>query len=106
MDSCSHEVIPIDLPILHVELTFNVPRYIYISDMAPNFTGNALTDHLRTVELSENALKVAERFLSPKGVFLTKLLGGPEEPRKCFSKCNGCIMLKPVRFLQIIAMQV
>jgi 23S rRNA (uridine2552-2'-O)-methyltransferase len=52
------------------------------SDMAPNFMGNSLTDHLRTIQLCESALKLAEHLLSPQGVFLAKLFGGSEEPRK------------------------
>jgi 23S rRNA U2552 (ribose-2'-O)-methylase RlmE/FtsJ len=48
--------------------------------MAPNTTGDSLTNHLRIVQLCEKALKLAEHLLVTRGTFLTKLFEGPEEP--------------------------
>lgn len=49
---------------------------LVLSDMAPNLTGVAVTDQARSIYLAELALDLAQRFLSPKGVFVTKLFHG------------------------------
>jgi 23S rRNA U2552 (ribose-2'-O)-methylase RlmE/FtsJ len=52
--------------------------------MAPNFIGNSMIDHLRTMQLCESALKVAEKLLYPHGIFLAKLFGGSEVVKMFF----------------------
>ncbi|WP_160120867.1 RlmE family RNA methyltransferase [Rhodovarius lipocyclicus] len=49
---------------------------LVMSDMAPNTTGHAATDHLRIVALGELALDFALRVLAPGGAFATKLFQG------------------------------
>jgi 23S rRNA (uridine2552-2'-O)-methyltransferase len=52
---------------------------LVLSDMAPNTTGHAATDHLRIVALAERALEVAEAVLAPRGGFVCKLFQGGAE---------------------------
>jgi 23S rRNA (uridine2552-2'-O)-methyltransferase len=47
-----------------------------LSDMAPKTSGIRVTDHYRSLELCEAALRVADLFLIEKGVFVCKLLDG------------------------------
>ncbi len=49
---------------------------LVLSDMAPNTTGHAATDHLRIVALAELALDCALQVLSPGGAFVAKLFQG------------------------------
>lgn len=49
---------------------------IFMSDMAPNTTGHASTDHLRIVGLAEMALELAFEMLKPGGTFVAKLFQG------------------------------
>ena len=49
---------------------------IVLSDMAPNTTGHAATDHIRIVALAELAAEFATRVLAPGGAFATKLFQG------------------------------
>jgi len=54
---------------------------LVLSDMAPNTTGHASTDHIRIVALAEMALDFAVQVLSPGGAFVTKVFqGGAEKP--------------------------
>ncbi len=54
---------------------------LVLSDMAPNTTGHAATDHLRIVALAEQALDVAEGVLAEGGGFAAKVFqGGAERP--------------------------
>jgi 23S rRNA (uridine2552-2'-O)-methyltransferase len=54
---------------------------LVLSDMAPNTTGHASTDHIRIVALAELALDFALRALSPGGGFVAKVFqGGSERP--------------------------
>ncbi len=46
---------------------------LVISDMAPNTTGIRMTDQARSLELCEQALKVAQSYLKPGGSFICKL---------------------------------
>ncbi|QCE33717.1 RlmE family RNA methyltransferase [Acetobacteraceae bacterium] len=50
-----------------------------ISDMAPNTTGHAKTDHIRIMALAELALFFAEEILNPGGNFVAKVLQGGSE---------------------------
>ena len=52
---------------------------LVLSDMAPNTTGHAATDHVRIVGLAELALAFALRVLAPGGGFVTKVLQGGSE---------------------------
>lgn len=49
---------------------------LVLSDMAPNTTGHAATDHLRIVALAELALEFALKTLEPGGAFVAKLFQG------------------------------
>ncbi len=52
---------------------------LVMSDMAPNTTGHAATDHLRIMGLAELALDFALRVLAPGGAFLAKVFQGGSE---------------------------
>ncbi|CAI5745650.1 unnamed protein product [Peronospora destructor] len=56
---------------------------VILSDMAPSFSGNFLTDSQQQLRLCHNALKMAELFLRSGGYFATKILrcDGSEEFR-------------------------
>ncbi|KAG7382196.1 rRNA methyltransferase 2, mitochondrial [Phytophthora pseudosyringae] len=47
---------------------------VVLSDMAPSFSGNFLTDSQHQLRLCHNALKMAELYLRPGGHFATKIL--------------------------------
>ncbi|TYZ65489.1 hypothetical protein PybrP1_010336 [[Pythium] brassicae (nom. inval.)] len=49
---------------------------VVLSDMAPDFSGNFLTDSQAQLRLCHNALKMAELYLKPGGNFATKILRG------------------------------
>jgi 23S rRNA (uridine2552-2'-O)-methyltransferase len=59
-----------------IERALGGPADTVLSDMAPATTGHAATDHLRIVVLAEAALAVAERFLTPGGIFVAKVFQG------------------------------
>ncbi len=50
-----------------------------LSDMAPNATGHAETDHLRIMALAEAAHDFARSILAPNGAFVAKLYQGGGE---------------------------
>jgi 23S rRNA (uridine2552-2'-O)-methyltransferase len=52
---------------------------LVLSDMAPNTTGHASTDHIRIVALAELALDFAIRILCPGGAFVAKVFQGGSE---------------------------
>lgn len=52
---------------------------LVLSDMAPNTTGHASTDHIRIVALAEMALDFAIQILSPGGAFVAKVFQGGSE---------------------------
>ena len=52
---------------------------IVLSDMAPNTTGHAMTDHLRIMALLEAAYPFACEVLKPGGVFVAKVFQGGTE---------------------------
>lgn len=52
---------------------------LVLSDMAPNTTGHASTDHIRIVALAELALDFAVQILSPGGAFVAKVFQGGSE---------------------------
>ncbi len=52
---------------------------LVLSDMAPNTTGHAATDHLRIMALAEQALAFALAILNPGGGFVAKVFQGGSE---------------------------
>jgi 23S rRNA (uridine2552-2'-O)-methyltransferase len=52
---------------------------LVLSDMAPNTTGHAATDHLRIMALAELALDFAVKVLAPGGGFVAKVFQGGSE---------------------------
>ena len=52
---------------------------LVLSDMAPNTTGHAATDHLRIIALAEMALEFAMEILAPGGAFVAKVFQGGTE---------------------------
>ena len=52
---------------------------LVLSDMAPNTTGHASTDHIRIVALAEMALDFAVQVLAPGGAFVAKVFQGGSE---------------------------
>ncbi|HTW28709.1 MAG TPA: RlmE family RNA methyltransferase [Acetobacteraceae bacterium] len=55
------------------------PADLVLSDMAPNTTGHAATDHLRIMALAEQALDFAGEVLAPGGGFVAKVFQGGSE---------------------------
>lgn len=64
---------------------------LVLSDMAPNTTGHAATDHLRIVALAEAALEFALQVLAEGGAFVCKVFQGGSESemlarlKRCFA---------------------
>ncbi|MDI2090220.1 RlmE family RNA methyltransferase [Commensalibacter sp. TBRC 16381] len=52
---------------------------LVMSDMAPNTTGHAMTDHIRIMNLTAEALDFAIQILNPEGVFIAKVFQGGTE---------------------------
>ncbi len=52
---------------------------LVLSDMAPNTTGHAATDHLRIMALAEMAAAFARQVLAPGGGFVAKVFQGGSE---------------------------
>ncbi|MBV9748511.1 MAG: RlmE family RNA methyltransferase [Acetobacteraceae bacterium] len=52
---------------------------LVLSDMAPNTTGHAATDHVRILALAEQALHFAAEVLAPGGSFVAKVFQGGAE---------------------------
>ena len=52
---------------------------LVLSDMAPNTTGHAMTDHIRIMGLAEMALQFAIEVLEPGGGFVAKVFQGGSE---------------------------
>jgi 23S rRNA (uridine2552-2'-O)-methyltransferase len=52
---------------------------LVLSDMAPNTTGHAGTDHVRIIALAELAADFAMQVLAPGGAFVTKVFQGGAE---------------------------
>ena len=55
------------------------PFDVILSDMAPKTTGVPFTDHVRSVELCDHALDLADRWLKPGGHFVCKVFQGEDE---------------------------
>jgi len=56
------------------------PPDLVMSDMAPRTSGNRFTDHVRQMELAEQAHVLAARLLAPGGHFIAKVFEGEEAP--------------------------
>jgi 23S rRNA (uridine2552-2'-O)-methyltransferase len=67
-----------DLPARLIAL-LGGPADLVLSDMAPNTTGHAPTDHLRIIGLAELALDFAMKVLAPDGGFVAKVFQGGSE---------------------------
>ncbi|MFL5287516.1 MAG: RlmE family RNA methyltransferase [Rhodopila sp.] len=52
---------------------------LVLSDMAPNTTGHAATDHIRIMALAEMAVDFAVQVLTPGGAFVAKVFQGGSE---------------------------
>lgn len=52
------------------------PADVVLSDLAPNATGHAQTDHLRIMALCQAALDFAREVLAPGGAFVAKVFQG------------------------------
>ena len=68
----------LDLEKTMTEAGITPPFDIVLSDMAPKTIGIRLTDQMRSLELSELALRTAIRFLKPRGHFVAKLFHSEE----------------------------
>ena len=55
------------------------PADLVLSDIAPNTTGHASTDHIRIIALAELALDFAVQVLAPGGAFVAKVFQGGSE---------------------------
>jgi len=67
-----------EMPARLIEL-LGGPADLVLSDMAPNTTGHAPTDHLRIMGLAEGALDFAMQVLAPGGGFVAKVFQGGSE---------------------------
>ncbi len=52
---------------------------LVMSDMAPNTTGHTMTDHIRIMDLAEQALDFASQILAVNGNFVAKVFQGGTE---------------------------
>ncbi|KAI8971623.1 ribosomal RNA large subunit methyltransferase J [Mycotypha africana] len=71
---------------------------VVLTDMAPNFSGNHLRDHARSIELCESVLTFAKANLLPGGHFIAKFLAGGTEgefKRKLQSEFQKVMYVKP-----------
>lgn len=54
------------------------PADLFVSDMAPNTSGNRFTDHIRQIGLAERALALGILCLKPGGAFVAKVFDGED----------------------------
>lgn len=68
---------------------------VILSDMAPNTTGEKETNHIRIMELADEAFRISQKFLRNGGVLVCKIFSGGEETefrlslQKHFSKVSA-----------------
>jgi 23S rRNA (uridine2552-2'-O)-methyltransferase len=67
---------------------------LVLSDMAPNISGVAVTDQVRSIELAELAMEFACKWLKPGGRFLVKLFQG--------EGFEGFLKLMRARFRKVV----
>ena len=53
---------------------------LFVSDMAPNTSGDRFTDHARQIRLADRALFLAMATLRPGGAFVVKVFDGEDAP--------------------------
>ncbi|CAM9289599.1 unnamed protein product [Phaeothamnion confervicola] len=68
-----------------------------LSDMAPCFSGDASTDHLRTLALCAEGLRFAADVLVPGGTFLGKFLKGRDEKELLEAARGGFAKVRTVK---------
>lgn len=56
------------------------PADVLLSDMAPATTGDKFSDHVRQIELAEQALMLAQAVVKPGGHFVVKVFDGEDAP--------------------------
>lgn len=61
-------------------LAMYAPYDVVLSDMAPNTTGNRMSDQARSYDLFMRALEVATTLLKPHGAFVGKIFMGEDFP--------------------------
>ncbi len=69
------------------------PVDLFVSDMAPNTSGNRFTDHVRQIGLAERALSLCILCLKPGGAFVAKVFEGED--------ANGFIKAVEARFTTV-----
>lgn len=62
------------------QLTGKFPFQVVVSDLAPKTTGHKFSDHLKSLELSRQALAIATQLLCPGGHFYCKVFQGEDFP--------------------------
>ena len=67
-----------NLPEIMAQHHIHPPFDVVLSDMAPKTTGIRVTDQVRSIELCELALTMAQRYLRAKGHFVCKLFHSDE----------------------------
>ncbi|MDY7001400.1 MAG: RlmE family RNA methyltransferase [Thermodesulfobacteriota bacterium] len=65
-------------PDLEAEMAALMPFDVVLSDMAPNTTGNKITDQARSLDLAGEALALARTTLVKGGRFVVKIFMGPD----------------------------
>ena len=70
------DVYEMDLPALAQAHGLRLPVDLVISDMAPNTSGSPQTDHLRSHQLCEMGLHMAQQHLKPGGHYVCKFFDG------------------------------
>ena len=65
-------------PLMIERISEDGPFQTVLSDMAPKTTGNKLSDHVRSVALSETALHIALQVLTKGGSFFCKVFQGED----------------------------
>lgn len=68
---------------------------VVLSDMAPDTTGEKETNHVRIMELADEAFRIARNVLRNGGTFVCKIFSGADERdfhhslRQCFAKVRA-----------------
>ncbi|MEJ5153657.1 RlmE family RNA methyltransferase [Gluconobacter wancherniae] len=73
------------------------PADLVMSDMAPNTTGHAATDHIRIMGLAEGALDFAMQVLAEGGSFVAKVFQGGSEKQMLIPMKKAFTSVKHVK---------